>query len=98
MHVHEGGQAIVGNVETGGGAPKCKDQVHEQTRCRPGKAFASALSSFRRSVPPFSKQKPRPSASAFYQKRQRDGKSPYIRRASWTWRARATLSGQDEQT
>jgi hypothetical protein len=30
VHVHEGGQAIVGNVETGGGAPKPKDQAHAQ--------------------------------------------------------------------
>jgi hypothetical protein len=31
VHVHQGGQAIVGNVETGGGAPKTGDQAHAQT-------------------------------------------------------------------
>jgi hypothetical protein len=28
VHVHEGGQAIVGNVEGGGGAPKLREQAH----------------------------------------------------------------------
>jgi hypothetical protein len=31
VHVHEGGQAIVGNVETGGGTPKTKDQAHAES-------------------------------------------------------------------
>jgi hypothetical protein len=30
VHVHDGGQAIVGNVETGGGAPKSENQAHAQ--------------------------------------------------------------------
>jgi hypothetical protein len=40
VHVHEGGKAIVGNVETGGGASKFKDQslhklpMHQSPRCR----------------------------------------------------------------
>jgi hypothetical protein len=29
-HVHEGGEAIVGNIGTGGGARKSKDQAHAQ--------------------------------------------------------------------
>jgi hypothetical protein len=28
IHVHQGGQAIVGNIEAGGAAPKTKDQPH----------------------------------------------------------------------
>jgi len=28
VHVHEGGQAIVGNIEAGGLAPKLKEQHH----------------------------------------------------------------------
>jgi hypothetical protein len=30
VHVHEGGQAIVGNVEAGGGTQKSQDQTHAQ--------------------------------------------------------------------
>src|SRR4029434_462466 len=30
VHVHEGGQAIVGNVRTGGGAQKPEGQAHAQ--------------------------------------------------------------------
>jgi hypothetical protein len=43
VHVHEGGQAIVGNVETQGGgfAPKTKDQPHALTHA-PGATMRSA--------------------------------------------------------
>jgi hypothetical protein len=40
VHVHEGGQAIVGNVEGGGIAPKSKDQPHALTHA-PGQAMPS---------------------------------------------------------
>jgi hypothetical protein len=42
VHVHEGGQAIVGNVETGGGVtPKPKDQPHALAHA-PGQTMPSA--------------------------------------------------------
>jgi hypothetical protein len=43
VHVHEGGQAIVGNVETPGGgfSPKAKDQPHALTHA-PGTTMRSA--------------------------------------------------------
>jgi hypothetical protein len=42
VHVHEGGQAIVGNVEAGGGvAPKPKDQAHALAYA-PGQTLPSA--------------------------------------------------------
>ena len=40
VHVHEGGQAIVGNVEGGGAAPKLKDQPHALAYA-PGQAMPS---------------------------------------------------------
>jgi len=40
VHVHSGGQAIVGNVEGGGGAPKPKDQPHALTHA-PSKTVPS---------------------------------------------------------
>src|SRR4029079_13027160 len=43
VHVHEGGQAIVGNVETGGGAAKSKDQAHAQLTHAPQPEVRSAL-------------------------------------------------------
>ena len=51
VHVHEGGQAIVGNVETPGGglAPKSKDQPHALAHA-PGAALPSADSA-REAVP-----------------------------------------------
>ena len=44
VHVHEGDQAIVGNVENPGGgfAPKSKDQPHAQLAYAPGSAVPSA--------------------------------------------------------
>jgi hypothetical protein len=50
-HVHEGGQAIVGNVETGGGAQKCKDQAHAQVTHAPEPEMRSALAPDQETVP-----------------------------------------------
>ena len=41
VHVHEGGQAIVGNVEGGGMQRKSKDQPHALTHA-PGETLRSA--------------------------------------------------------
>jgi hypothetical protein len=51
VHVHEGGQAIVGNVETGGGAPKSKDQAHAQVTHAPEQEMRSPFAAEREAVP-----------------------------------------------
>jgi hypothetical protein len=53
VHVHQGGQAIVGNVTTGGGAsPKMEDQpVAPSLTHEPGQALPSAIQADRKAVP-----------------------------------------------
>jgi hypothetical protein len=51
VHVHEGGQAIVGNVETGGGAAKSKDQAHAQITHAPEPSMRSPLAEDREALP-----------------------------------------------
>jgi hypothetical protein len=51
VHVHEGGQAIVGNVETGGGAAKPNDQAHAQITLAPESEMRRPLAEEREAVP-----------------------------------------------
>ncbi len=53
VHVHQGGQAIVGNVNTGVGAPsKSEDQPHEQVITHaPEPKMRSALEEVGEAVP-----------------------------------------------
>ena len=51
VHVHEGGQAIVGNVETGGDTPKCKDQAHAELTHASEQEVRSAFEAKREAVP-----------------------------------------------
>jgi hypothetical protein len=51
VHVHEGGQAIVGNVETGGGAQKTVEQAHAQITHAPESPMRSPLAEEREAVP-----------------------------------------------
>jgi hypothetical protein len=52
VHVHEGGQAIVGNVKTGGGAPKSKEQAHAKALTHaPEPPMRSAFSEDRATMP-----------------------------------------------
>lgn len=54
VHVHEGGQAIVGNVENpgGGSAPKSEDQPHaKQIAHAPGTAMPGTIEAERATVP-----------------------------------------------
>jgi hypothetical protein len=51
VHVHQGGQAIVGNVETGGGASKTKDQAHAQITHAAEPAMRSTLTENREALP-----------------------------------------------
>jgi hypothetical protein len=51
VHVHEGGQAIVGNVETRGRASKSKEQAHAQLTHAPEPAMQGALTEERETVP-----------------------------------------------
>jgi hypothetical protein len=52
VHVHEGGQAIVGKVETGGGAPKSKDQAHaEAITHAPEQEMRSSFETNRQALP-----------------------------------------------
>ena len=48
VHVHEGGQAIVGNVETGGGPPKTKEQAHANSPMRQSSPFSCDTDCFNR--------------------------------------------------
>jgi hypothetical protein len=57
VHVHEGGQAIVGNIETGGGAPKCKDQAHAELTHAPEPEMRSPFAAERETVPERSNEK-----------------------------------------
>src|SRR5262245_644949 len=50
VHVHEGGQAIVGNVQAGGGAPKPKDQAHAQVTHAPEQEMRSPFEAEREAV------------------------------------------------
>jgi hypothetical protein len=50
VHVHEGGQAIVGNVETGGGAQKSKDQAHAELTYAPQSEMRSPCEADREAV------------------------------------------------
>jgi hypothetical protein len=50
VHVHEGGQAIVGNVGPGGGSPKSKDQAHAQLTHAPEPEMRSTLTQEREAV------------------------------------------------
>jgi hypothetical protein len=50
VHVHEGGQAIVGNVETGG-ASKSKDQAHAELTHAPEQEVRSPFEAERKAVP-----------------------------------------------
>src|SRR5262245_17913539 len=43
VHVHEGGQAIVGNVEMGGSAQKSKEQAHAELTHAPEQEMRSAF-------------------------------------------------------
>jgi hypothetical protein len=49
-HVHEGGQAIVGNVGTGGGTTKSEIQPHAQVTHAPESPMQSALSQERKAL------------------------------------------------
>jgi hypothetical protein len=51
VHVHEGGQAIVGNVETGRSAPKSKDQAHAELTHAPEPQMRSTLPQEREALP-----------------------------------------------
>jgi hypothetical protein len=51
VHVHEGGQAIVGNVETGGGAQKTKEQAHAELTHAPEQEMRSPFEAERKTVP-----------------------------------------------
>jgi hypothetical protein len=51
VHVHEGGQAIVGNFKTGGGAPKTKDQAHAQITHASQPEMRSSLEEERKTLP-----------------------------------------------
>jgi len=50
VHVHEGGQAIVGTVETGGGVAKQKEQAHAQIGYAPEQEMRSPLAEDREAV------------------------------------------------
>jgi hypothetical protein len=50
VHVHEGGQAIVGTVQTGGGAAKTEDQAHAQIAHAPEPEMRSPLAEEREAV------------------------------------------------
>ena len=52
VHVHDGGQAIVGNVEGGGVTPKSEDQSHaKQIAHAPGTEMPCEIEADRESVP-----------------------------------------------
>jgi hypothetical protein len=51
VHIYEGGQAIVGNVDTGDGAPKSKEQAHAQLNHAPEREMRSPLAEEREAVP-----------------------------------------------
>ena len=51
VHVHEGGQAIVGNVETGGGAAKSEVQSHAQITHAAEPEMRSPLAEERETMP-----------------------------------------------
>jgi hypothetical protein len=51
VHVHEGGQAIVGNVGTGGSAEKPKDQAHAQLTNAPESPMRSVLAADKETLP-----------------------------------------------
>ena len=51
VHVYRGGQAIVGNVDTGGGGSNSKDQTHAQRTHAPEQEMRSALKEDREPVP-----------------------------------------------
>jgi hypothetical protein len=58
VHVHEGGQAIVGNVQTPGGAvSKRKDQTHAQIAHAPEPEMRGTLAEEREAVPQRSDEK-----------------------------------------
>jgi hypothetical protein len=50
VHVHEGGQAIVGNVGPGGGAAKLQDQAHAQITHAPEPEMRSAVAEERETL------------------------------------------------
>ena len=73
VHVHEGGQAIVGNVESPGGGftPKSKEQPHaKQITHAPGQTMPSADTS--REPVPITRDEERPMPDA---RRTIDGRS-----------------------
>src|SRR5688500_15666601 len=51
VHVHEGGQAIVGHVETRGGATKSQDQTHAQIAHTSKQEMRCPLAEERQAVP-----------------------------------------------
>jgi hypothetical protein len=51
VHVHEGGQAIVGNVKTGGGTQNSQDQAHAQIAHAPEPEMRSPLPQERETLP-----------------------------------------------
>ena len=52
VHIHEGGQAIVGTVQAGGGPTKTEDQPHApMLTLNPGEALPSKIQTVREEVP-----------------------------------------------